>query len=801
MAYNNSPDSEFDPEMERVLRDHFDSEASDLRSPSDPWQWLESRMEEPAMQSFFSRLLGTLNPFRQFRLSPAFAGAGVAVVAVAVALAVWAVSSSGGPESSGGIAAIAPTEAPASAPLQTALPPSTEAPLTASAEGAEREPAAIAAEGEESNPHSESDITPTVGGTPAISPPPPVVAPTMLMAPTQTPVPPLTVPPTEVAMMERESVAESVAMEETESEEAASMPPPAPTPATVMVTREASTAPQATPAPAMAAMMGPIPTRTQADSRQASSPPPTGKAGPAGSAGPPPATNFRDYERQQFAAASEDNVSTFSLDTDRTSFQLALNWARAGYEVQPDSVRAEEWLNAFDYQYDQPSGNSEFAVTSDLFPHPLDEEMRLARISFQAPELVANKPLNVTLVLDASGSMASGNRVAIAQQAAESIRQSLRPNDRIAIVQFSTDVLDEYTVHHTHPNDGPVQSSIGWLQPNSSTNVQAGLNLGVRLADEARSERPDAYNYVILMSDGVANVDATDPFGILETAYDPDSRNPLRLITIGVGIENYNDLLLEQLAQHGNGWYRYLNSVEQAQVTFTRENWLALSTPFADQARAQVTWETTSVERWRIIGYENRVTADENFTQDRKEFAEIYSGSATTVLYELELAASAPSSDSIPLGTVELRWVDPDTRDTRGQLNALSGNPGSGFVGRDGSLSHFGAIVALVADLYGSLSATGDIEEAAADLHIGLSDLQLQLQELDDDLGSLDSYKDFSFLLQHLANGVEEGLPPLPGRATAPSWKAPIESFAKCDLGYNRGQVPEFGTIKSITGK
>ena len=172
-----------------------------------------------------------------------------------------------------------------------------------------------------------------------------------------------------------------------------------------------------------------------------------------------------------------------------------------------------------------------------------------------------------------------------------------------------------------------------------------------------------AHNYVILMSDGVANVDATNPFAILESvgdresAGDYDNANPLRLITIGVGIENYNDYLLEQLAQHGNGWYRYLNDTGQARATFSRENWLALSIPFADQTRAQVTWNAEVVESWRIIGYENRITADENFTQARKEFAEIPSGAATTVFYELELVDYAARGDVLNLGDVEVRWL------------------------------------------------------------------------------------------------------------------------------------------------
>ena len=243
---------------------------------------------------------------------------------------------------------------------------------------------------------------------------------------------------------------------------------------------------------------------------------------------PPSATTFRDYERSRFASTSEDSVSTFSLDTDRTSFQLALNWARSGHAVDPDSVRAEEWINAFDYGYEPPAHRDSFAITTDVFTHPLDSRMHLVRLGFQAPELQDDAPLNVTLVLDASGSMSNGNRVAIAREAAESIRRSLRSRDRIGVVHFTTDVIEHLTVEHAGPDDRAVRRSIDRLTPHNSTNVQAGLDLGVKLADRVRRERPDAYNYIILMSDGVANVDATDPFAILESAYDaeqPETRS------------------------------------------------------------------------------------------------------------------------------------------------------------------------------------------------------------------------------------------------------------------------------------
>ena len=481
-----------------------------------------------------------------------------------------------------------------------------------------------------------------------------------------------------------------------------------------------------------------------------------GPQGPAGASGPtgpsrpafrPPSTTFRDFERQPSVLASRDSVSTFSLDVDRTSYQLALNWARSGYEVEPDSVRAEEWTNAFDYGYDPPLNDDSFAIITDAFTHPLDSRKSLVRIAFQAPEAsYQDRQLNVTIVLDASGSMGTGNRVDIAREAAKSIRRNLDRGDRIAIVHFTDGVIHDLTVEHSVPDDADVNWSIGRLAPHGSTNVQAGLDLGVRLADQARRERPHAYNYIILMSDGVANVDATDPFAILETAGDRDSRNPLRLITIGVGIENYNDYLLEQLAQHGNGWYRYLSTAEQARQTFSRDNWAALSSPFADQTRAQVTWNDDVVASWRIVGYENRVTPDESFTQARKEFAEIPSGAATTVFYELDLREGS-GRDAASLGDVELRWVTPSTGESNRQHATIHSQRDAGFGALDDPLLKMGAIVALASDLYSSLPRA---DYADAEVHQGLTLLQNELWLLEDRLGELEAYRDFMFLMEHI---------------------------------------------------
>ena len=460
-------------------------------------------------------------------------------------------------------------------------------------------------------------------------------------------------------------------------------------------------------------------------------------------------TTFVDNPRSGFTVTAEDSTSTFSLDVDRTSYFLALNWANAGYRIDPDSVRAEEWVNAFDYGYESPTSDDRFAITTELTAHPSAAGLHLARIAFQAPELPDDAPLNVTLVLDASGSMAWGNRVEIARAAAEAIRGGLREGDQIAVVQFSDNVLRRYTVRPTHPDDERVTASIARLRPTRSTNVQAGLDLGLWLAGGMRHERPDAINYLILMSDGVANVDATDPFAILEATGDREPSNPIRLITVGVGIENYNDYLLEQLAQHGNGWYRYLDTPEQARQTFSRANWLALSRPFADQTRAQVEWDSSAVAQWRLVGYENRVTSDESFTEDRNEFAEIPSGVAVTVFYELELTEGTSAAQA-DLGGVELRWLTPRSGESNSQAARISGaeDGDANIVAR----RELGALVALAADRYGSLTSVDDA--AGADVRAELERLGTQLDALEPELGSLEAYADFRLLLSHLIAGL-----------------------------------------------
>ena len=768
MMRNDSPD----PEMERRLRDHFAAEAEDLQAPDDLWERLEGQLGEQRPPRLTLLRGGAMTLSQR----PWLSAAAAAVLVAAIGIATWGLPG-GAADSDDDDAAMTTASSPSTTTSTT-----TSSAATSSSSSTTTTSAMAATQSESDDATSDSaPSTTTAGLSDAVS---------------------------DDAADDASSTSSDAAPQAAATQTAARVAPLTPT-ATAAPPAASTPAPQATPAPAVVAAptpsSSPVPaeaadTGDSADADAAIEEPAADEALPAddgiadsgvvnepmadeaeeaeeavvavppyasagGDGGPreepeaeaeqaePEDTTFEDYERTAFVDTSIDAVSTFSLDTDRTSYFLALNWARNGYQVAPDSVRAEEWINAFDYGYASPSDDRSFAITSDVVRHPLDDEQHLARIAFQAPELDDTTPLNVTLVLDASGSMKSGNRVAIAREAAETIRQSLNADDRIAVVHFTTDIIDAYTVEHSAPDNSAVVESIRRLFPHESTNVQAGLNLGVQLADAARRERPDAFNYIILMSDGVANVDATDPFAILESASDTDSSNPLRLITIGVGIENYNDVLLEQLAQHGNGWYRYLDDTTQAQETFTRENWLALSVPFADQTRAQVTWDPTVVRSWRIVGYENRVTPDHTFEQNRKEFAELYSGAATTVFYELELHAGA--STSAALGSVEVRWVEPATGESRSQSAGVSGRTDVSF-GSGDHLLRLGAVVGLAADRYSRLSTQVEGQTVdAAGVHADLAALQTELEALRGRLGGTEAYSDFDFLLDWIAAAAE----------------------------------------------
>lgn len=521
---------------------------------------------------------------------------------------------------------------------------------------------------------------------------------------------------------------------------------------------ESAPAQQSQPASAPAQSQSIAPAAQQQSSPSSSAASQATQSGQSGAPNTAPRTAPRNIPRdtattgpQPLVSSSLDPVSTFSLDTDRASFQRALQETQDGYQIDPADVRAEEWINSLNYGYPRPSRSDEFAVHTEVFQHPDTQGMHLARVGIQATDAQKRRPVNVTLVLDTSGSMANGNRLKIAETAARTILDNLRDRDRVAVVKFEDQVM--FSHRHTSPNSARRDRGLTDLWAGGSTNVQAGLDEALWMADRARNDNPEAVNYVILFSDGVANVNATDPFGILHNV-GQDSEysrvNPIRIVTIGVGIDG-NDHLLEQIAQFGNGWYRYFETPQQAEATFSLANWDRITNPFADQARAQITWNPEMVSHWRIVGYENRVTPDATFTQNRREFAEIPAGTATTVFYEVQLTSQVASRNAATarLGDIEIRWVEPITGVSREQYDVVSGAWRDDFSQLRDPMLRLGAITGLSADIFASLD-DGGYGTGGTEAPQRLTVLLEEYGYLQSQLGHVQAYQDVGAMLENL---------------------------------------------------
>jgi Ca-activated chloride channel family protein len=375
--------------------------------------------------------------------------------------------------------------------------------------------------------------------------------------------------------------------------------------------------------------------------------------------GPTPGdTYFQNYGVNPFVDASEDHLSTFALDVDTASYTLARNYIEQGRLPPPDAVRPEEFINYFKQDYNPPADVA-FGVYADGAPSYYNADgtylLRFGVQGYSVPES-ERQPANLTFVIDVSGSMALTNRLDLVKRSLELLVERLRPTDTVAIVVFgdSARVLLSPT---PGSDSASILNAIYSLQPEGSTNTEDGLRLGYSVASQIY--RPDASNKVILCSDGVANVGATSPDAIL-ASIGGYARNGVSLTTLGFGMGNFNDVLMEQLADKGNGNYAYIDSIEQAQKLFVDQLTSTLQV-IAYDAKVQVDFNPDVVDRYRLIGYENRNVADQNFRNNAVGGGEMGAGHTSTAVYAVILKPGAQGR----LATVQMRWADPQTREVR----------------------------------------------------------------------------------------------------------------------------------------
>jgi Ca-activated chloride channel family protein len=383
-------------------------------------------------------------------------------------------------------------------------------------------------------------------------------------------------------------------------------------------------------------------------------------AAPHAAASPYDGVTYENPGINPITDADEDRDSTFAMDVDTASYGIAQRYAADGFTPEPDSVRIEEWVNAFDQEYVAPDDET-FAVYVTGGPSPfLEEDELLLRIGIKARESSerARPDAALTFVIDTSGSMSREDRLELVKDSLRKLVRSLGRGDSIAVVTFGDEARVVLSPTRATDED-TILGAIDELQPGGSTNLEAGLRLGYELARETRIENGQGINRVVLASDGVANVGLTDADGILRQIAD-DAAAGIELVSIGVGMGNYNDTLLEQLADQGDGFYAYINGLDEARRLFV-EGLTGTLQAVALDAKVQVTFDPDVVARYRLLGYENRAIADDEFRDPGVDAGAIGAGHAVTALYAIRLRDDLGANDD--LGVVRLRWTEPGNVD------------------------------------------------------------------------------------------------------------------------------------------
>lgn len=369
---------------------------------------------------------------------------------------------------------------------------------------------------------------------------------------------------------------------------------------------------------------------------------------------------FEDYDVNPFHDTEDDHLSTFAMDVDTASYTLARSYlVDYGQLPPPEAIRPEEFINYFDAGYAGPDGEEAFAIYLDAAPAPFGYDGHyLLRVGIQgryiAPE--DRDPALLIFVIDVSGSMSREDRLGLVKQALAILVDELRPDDRVGIVVYSDNsraVLDPTPASEK----SVILRAIDALQPEGSTNVADGLRLGYAMAQQHR--RDEGITRVIVLSDGVANVGpTTDPDGILALVQNGVDSG-VTLSTIGFGMGNFNDVLMEQLANDGNGSYFYVDNLREARRIFVH-NLTGTLQVIGFDAKVQVDFNPEVTDRYRLIGYENRAIADTDFRDDTVDAGEIGAGHSITALYEIALEGADVTGT---VATVYIRYQDADSRE------------------------------------------------------------------------------------------------------------------------------------------
>jgi len=392
---------------------------------------------------------------------------------------------------------------------------------------------------------------------------------------------------------------------------------------------------------------------------------------------------YARFDENRPRTSSEQPLSTFSIDVDTASYANVRRFLTSGRLPPPGAVRIEEMVNYFRYDYPQPVGDRPFSVTLEAAECPWHSGRRLVRIGLAGRDIDRReRPAgNLVFLIDVSGSMAAANKLPLVKQALAMLVEELTENDSVAIVTYAGDAGVKLPAI-SGDQKGKILAVIEALSPGGSTHGSAGINL----AYEQAAERfiPGGVNRVILATDGDLNVGVTSDEALVDLIKQRAAGGTF-LTVLGFGEGNLQDAKMEKIADNGNGIYAYIDGAREARKVLV-EQLTGSTITIAKDVKIQVEFNPAQVASYRLLGYENRIMAAEDFRNDRKDAGEIGAGHSVTALYEIELvgdgsegsagaeplkyqatqpkpaleAALVDGETSRELLTVKLRWKKPE---------------------------------------------------------------------------------------------------------------------------------------------
>jgi Ca-activated chloride channel family protein len=345
--------------------------------------------------------------------------------------------------------------------------------------------------------------------------------------------------------------------------------------------------------------------------------------------------NTEDYDNiieNKFLAASQNPLSTFSSDVDEASYSNIRRFIQNGSLPPAGAVRIEEMINYFDYEYPQPINDEPFAVITEMAECPWNSKHQLIHIGLQGKEIPLNQlpPANIVFLIDVSGSMDEENKLPLVKASMKLLTEQLREIDKVAIVVYAGNA--GLVLPSTKGiNKISIKEAINNLNAGGSTAGGEGIKLAYQIARENFIR--DGNNRVILATDGDFNVGASSDDELVRLI-EIERKSGVFLSVLGFGMGNYKDNKMQQLADKGNGNHSYIDNINEAKKVLVNEFGSTLFT-IAKDVKLQIEFNPAKVQAYRLIGYENRVLASEDFNDDKKDAGELGSGHTVTALYEI----------------------------------------------------------------------------------------------------------------------------------------------------------------------